>query len=165
MVASNDDSAIGPNDFKKFMMKNNIVITAAAITIGIASAAFIKSFVGSILMPSVYLVIGKIILQNLNNKLYKSVTDIFGDKVDFDFDSFIKDLVTWIFIVVAAYFIMDFVVRRWLLGPSNDDSHHIATAPAPAPALAYPVNLHNVDYPPAPQQMYATTLSSGYASL
>lgn len=143
------NSYSGPNDFKKFLLNNNIVITAAAITIGIASAAFIKSFVGSILMPSVYLLIGRILLQNVNNKLYKSVTDIFGDKVSFDVDLFLKDLITWVLIVIAAYFIMDILVRRWLLGNRTQHTQEatlqkVQSASAPAPV--------------APPQYYTTTL-------
>jgi hypothetical protein len=87
------------------------------------------------------------------------VGDIFGDKADFDFDTFIKDLLTWILIVIAAYFIMDFVVRRWLLAPSPED----LKAPAPAVALAYPINLNNTpaSYDPT---VYTTTLTPDYLS-
>lgn len=158
-----ESDGLSATDFKNFMLKNNLVITAAAITIGIASASFIKSFVGSILMPSVYFVIGKIILQNFHKKLYKTVGDIFGDKADFDFDTFVKDLLTWIFIVIAAYFIMDFVVRRWLLGPSSTD----LKTPAPAAALAYPINLnsqHNNSPASYDPSVYTTTITADYLS-
>ena len=131
----------GPSasDLRDFLTKNNIVLTAAAITIGIASASFIKSFVGNVLMPSVYFVIGKIILQNVNNKLYESVTDIFGDKAEFDFDSFIKELLTWIFIVIGAYLIMDYFIRRWLLAKPDDSPKVLIAHPvSPAPAYSPP---------------------------
>jgi large-conductance mechanosensitive channel len=117
---------LGVNDFKSFLVSNNIIGIAAAMTIGIASAGFIKSFVSSVLMPAVYLVIGKIILQNVNSKLYKGVANIFGDKAEFDFDTFVKELLTWVFIIIGAYLIMDFVVRRWLLASPKP-------APAPVP--------------------------------
>ena len=119
---------LGVNDFKSFLVSNNIIGIAAAMTIGIASAGFIKSFVSSVLMPAVYLVIGKIILQNVNSKLYKGVANIFGDKAEFDFDTFVKELLTWVFIIIGAYLIMDFVVRRWLLA-----SPKLAPAHAPVP--------------------------------
>lgn len=136
---------ISPEDFKEYIIKNNFVVTAAAITIGIASASFIKSFVGSVLMPSVYFVIGKIILQNVSTQLYKSVTDIFGDKASFNLDNFIKEALTWIFIVFGSYLIMDFVIRRWLLQPSTV-SH--------GPALASQAPAARIMTSPAPQHPY-----------
>lgn len=123
---------ISPTDFKDYIIKNNFVVTAAAITIGISSATFIKSFVGNLLMPSVYFVIGKIILQNVNNKLYKTVTDIFGDKASFDLDNFFKELLTWIFIVIGVYLILEFVIRKWLLKATTTNT----LSPAQHPYLS-----------------------------
>lgn len=123
---------LGPSDFKDFLLKNNIIVTAAAITIGIASASFIKSFVSGLLMPLFYLVIGKLILRNVHDKLYNSVSDIFGDKADFNVDGFIRELITWVFIVFGAYILMDFIIRRWVLRATEKERGH---GPAANPAL------------------------------
>lgn len=106
---------IGTQQFKAFMLKDNVILIATAITIGMASTTFIKSFVYSILMPAIYFVIGKVMLQNVSNKLYKSVTDIFGDKVTFHVDTFIKDFLVWFFILIGVYIIMDFLLKRVML--------------------------------------------------
>jgi large-conductance mechanosensitive channel len=117
------------DDFKDFLIRNGIVTTAAAITIGIASATFIKAFVSDILMPAFYFIVGKVILQNVSNRMYKTVTDIFGDKVNFDFDGFAQDFITWVFIVIGAFLIIEYVVRRWFLGL------HKKSSPSPSRAL------------------------------
>lgn len=106
---------IGSDQFKTFMMKDNLIMIATAITIGMASTTFIKSFVYTILMPAIYFVIGKVMLQHMNDTLYNSVTDIFGDKVTFHFDTFIKDFLVWFFILVGVYIVMGFLLDNVML--------------------------------------------------
>ena len=106
---------VGSEQFKGFLMKDNLILIATAITIGMASTTFIKSFVYSILMPAIYFVIGKVMLQNVSNSLYKNVTDIFGDKVTFHVDTFIKDFLVWFFILIGVYLIMDFLLKNVML--------------------------------------------------
>lgn len=110
---------IGTQQFRSFMLKDNVILIATAITIGMASTTFIKSFVYSILMPAIYFVIGKVMLQNVSNKLYKSVTDIFGDKVTFHVDTFVKDFLVWFFILIGVYIVMDFILKRVMLYSSK----------------------------------------------
>lgn len=136
------------DDFKDFLIRNGIVTTAAAITIGIASATFIKGFVADIMMPAFYFVVGKLLLQNVSNRMYKSVTDIFGDKAEFNFDGFLKDFVTWGFIVFAAFLIIEYVVRRWFLG-----LHKKGLVPPPA-------QLTMVTPSPVPRKSYDYVLES-----
>ena len=106
---------VGSNQFKAFMLKDNVIMIATAISVGMASMTFIKSFVYSILMPAVYFVIGKLMLQNVSNALYKNVTDIFGDKATFHVDTFIKDFLVWIFILIGVYIIMDVLLKKFML--------------------------------------------------
>jgi|UniRef100_A0A6C0BHJ1 large-conductance mechanosensitive channel len=142
------------DDFKDFLIRNGIVTTAAAITIGIASATFIKAFVTDILMPACYFIVGKVILQNVSNRMYKSVTDIFGDKVNFDFDGFAQDLITWIFIVIGAFLIIEYVVRRWFLGLHKKNTSQVVSSLTPAHDLLSPSSYNSNTYIPLTPSNY-----------
>lgn len=125
------DTQIG--DFKEFIVKNGVVTAAIAITIGVSTAGFIKAFVSSILMPLVYFIVGKLFLEKVNTGLFKGLTDIFGAKTNFDVIVFLQEFLTWVFVVIGAYLIIEHFVRRWFLGVGvkvNSTSLVHATSPA-----------------------------------
>jgi large conductance mechanosensitive channel len=53
------------NEFKKFIMRGNVLDLAVAVIIGGAFGAIITSFVNDILMPPVGLLLGKVDFANL----------------------------------------------------------------------------------------------------
>lgn len=98
--------------FVEFMIKNNVVATTAGITIGFATATFVKSFVSDVIMPLLFLLI-----VGGSSKLSAKTSSFFGqflhDK-EFRFTNFVSELVTWIVIIVCAYLIIDLVVLKAL---------------------------------------------------
>lgn len=132
-MGGTSDIPLSDNDFKNFLIKNNVVTTAVAITIGISSASFVKSFVVNVMMPGLYILIGNIILKNINNTLYQNLGEMFGEKAFFDFDNLAKDMITWILIVIASYLILEYVIRRWFLGGKPK----IVTTPSTQPMFAF----------------------------
>lgn len=127
------DTQIG--DFKEFIVKNGVVTAAIAITIGVSTAGFIKSFVSTILMPFVYFIIGKLVLENVNTGMFKGLTDVFGAKTNFDVIVFFQEFLTWIFVVIGAYLIIEHFVRRWFLGAGVKVKSVNLIAPSPSPHI------------------------------
>ena len=53
------------NDFKKFVMRGNVMDLAVGVIIGAAFVKIVSSFVGDILMPPLGMLLGKVDLTNL----------------------------------------------------------------------------------------------------
>lgn len=97
------------SNFKDFLVKNGIVSTAASITIGFATATFIKSFVADVIMPLIFLVIvGG--LKHVNSDMGRFLSSFLSSK-EMRFTNFASELVTWVLVVVAAFLVLDLVVR------------------------------------------------------
>lgn len=100
------------SNFKEFIVKNGVVSTAASITIGFASATFIKSFVADVIMPLVFIVIvGG--LKHVNKETSRFFSQFLSSK-ELRFTNFASELVTWVLIIVAAFLVLDLVVRKTL---------------------------------------------------
>ena len=95
-------------DFKKFILENGIVGTAAGVTVGVASKDLILSLSGDIIMPSIIL-----LLQNMNLKSLKNYLP--SGKSKLDFESFFKNIISWILILLLSYVFVK-VTFRYLLG-------------------------------------------------
>jgi len=95
-------------DFKKFILENGIVGTAAGVTVGVASKDLILSLSGDIIMPSIIL-----LLQNMNLKSLKNYLPT--GKSQLDFQSFFKNIISWILILLLSYVFVK-VTFRYLLG-------------------------------------------------
>jgi len=108
MTASYDIAS----SFKEFIVKNGVISTAASITIGFATATFVKSFVADVVMPLIFLVIvGGVSKVNKSSGTFISQ---FLSSKEFKFTNFVSELITWILIVVAAFMVLDLVVRKTL---------------------------------------------------
>lgn len=123
-------------DFKSFIVGNNILTTMAAVTIGFSTGTMIRSFVGDILLPSVYAV--------FVNRI-STLQGAFAPISTLNLDNFVKELITWIMVIVFTYLIIDYVFRRMVLkvpnknpapSPSAGPSMSVSPALAPAPKAA-----------------------------
>ena len=130
--------------FKEFLVKNGVISTAASITIGFATATFIKSFVADVVMPLVFLLavggVGK-----LNKATGNFISQFLADK-EFKFTNFVSEAITWLLIIGASFLVLDMFVRK-TLGPktvASPTTHNVfappsaplaVAAPAPAPVL------------------------------
>ena len=95
-------------DFKKFILENGIVGTAAGVTVGVASTNLILSLSGDIIMPSIIL-----FLQTLNLKSLKHYLPTSKSKLDFE--NFFKNIISWILILLLSYAFVK-VTFNYLLG-------------------------------------------------
>jgi len=98
-------------DFKKFILENGIVGTAAGVTVGVASTNLILSLSGDIIMPSIIL-----FLQTMNLKSLKHYLPTGKSKLDFE--NFFKNIISWILILLLSYAFVK-VTFNYLLGIQN----------------------------------------------
>jgi large-conductance mechanosensitive channel len=94
---------------KNFIIQNNILTTMAAVTIAFSTGTFIRSFVGDIFMPILYSVF--ISRTSLKKKVgLHAFKPISGSNVD----NFVKELCSWIFVILFTFLIIQYVVRRYV---------------------------------------------------
>jgi large conductance mechanosensitive channel len=86
-------------EFKDFLMRGNLVELAVAFVMGLAFAALITTFVDSLIMPIVAMIIGK--------PDFSDLTFTINDAV-FRYGAFITALITFIATAAAIFF---FVVK------------------------------------------------------
>ena len=105
-------------DLKSFVLANNILTTMAGVTIAFSTGVMIRSLVGDIILPILYLLIrrGK-----------PSVSGTFAPINRGNIDNYIKELVSWIFVIIFTFLIIEYLVKRMML------KQPVVTGPA-APA-------------------------------
>ena len=100
--------------FSDFISQNGIVATTAGITIGFATATFVKSLAADIFMPLIFMALAKstgkasFFAKFLTNK-------------EFLFTNFVSELITWVLIVLTAWVVLD-VAYKYLLNTSSSVS-------------------------------------------
>lgn len=80
---------------KTFIVENNIIGTAAGVSIALVTKDIIQSFVGDIVIPSFYFV-----LMSLNINYFSK---ILPGKTVLDFTNFAKQFVSWVLVVIITF--------------------------------------------------------------
>ena len=93
-------------DLKSFVLGNNILTTMAGVTIAFSTGVMIRSLVGDIILPGLYLLIrrGK-----------PSVSGSFAPINRGNVDNYVKELVSWIFVIIFTFLIIEYLVKRMML--------------------------------------------------
>lgn len=97
------------SSFKEFITNNGIIATTAGITIGFATASFIKSFVADVILPIVFL-----LLVKGTGKVSSSTSSFFSkflSNKEFMFTNFVSELITWVLIILTAWLILELVFK------------------------------------------------------
>jgi hypothetical protein len=71
------------------------------------------------MMPVVYIVIGKYMLRHMSSKAFSKLTQLFEDRSTVKLDEFFRDFLTWIFIILGSYILLNFFVKKWFLGQDD----------------------------------------------
>jgi large conductance mechanosensitive channel len=82
-------------DFKKFLLRGNVVDLAVAVVVGTAFGAVVKALVADLLTPIIALIFGKPSFQNLSFTINGSHF-LYGD--------FINVVITFVSIAAAVFF-------------------------------------------------------------
>ena len=127
------------DSFKTFLAGNGVISTAAGITIGFATATFVKSFVADVIMPLIFLLLVNVVSRI--NKKGGSFFEKFLANKEFRFTNFVSEFVTWILIIIAAFLILDLFVRKYLVAQnvqSTASGNVFAPQVVPQPPVPQP---------------------------
>lgn len=104
----NTEMPISFNDFKQFLVANNVLAIAAGLAFGQATLQLIKSFVADIMLPSAYLAVVTAIrvahplaFPTFENKLHPT--------------AFLGESITYLAIVASAFFLINNIFKDFVL--------------------------------------------------
>jgi large conductance mechanosensitive channel len=111
-------------DFKKFVLRGNVVDLAVAVVIGTAFAAVVKALVADLITPIIAVIFGKPSFENLSFTINGSHF-LYGD--------FINNLITFVSIAAAVFFfvvapITHLMARRAQEGPDTKECPECTSA-------------------------------------
>jgi large conductance mechanosensitive channel len=99
-------------DFKKFLLRGNVVDLAVAVVIGTAFAAVVKALVADLLTPIIALIFGKPNFGALSFTLNSSHF-LYGD--------FINNVITFVSIAAAVFFFVVAPVNHMMARRAQED--------------------------------------------
>jgi large conductance mechanosensitive channel len=99
-------------EFKKFLLRGNVVDLAVAVVIGTAFAAVVKALVADLLTPIIALIFGKPSFGDLSFTLNSSHF-LYGD--------FVNNLITFMSIAAAVFFFVVAPVNRLTARRAKED--------------------------------------------
>lgn len=118
------------NDFKKFIMKGNVLDLAVAVIIAGAFGAIVTSFTKDILMPPIGLALGDVDFTQLKYVLKAATLGVDGavvkPAVTINYGMFIKYIVD--FLIIA--FVLFLVVRAYTKAQERKKKEEEVAAPA-----------------------------------
>lgn len=114
-------------DFKSFLIGNNILTVAAAVTIAFSTGTMIRSLTADIVLPSVY----RLFAKNI-----KTLSGAFAPINKLNLDNFVKEVISWIMVIVLTFLLIEYVIRRWMLKTPSTISTPLGGGPPPPAAVA-----------------------------
>ena len=99
-------------DFRKFLLRGNVVDLAVAVVVGTAFAAVVKALVADLLTPIIALIFGKANFESLSFTLNSSHF-LYGD--------FINALITFVSIAAAVFFFVVTPVNTLMARRAQED--------------------------------------------
>ncbi len=89
-------------DLKTFIIQNKILGTIAGVTIAFSSGTMIRSLVGDIILPTIYLLMGKMGIETFNPLPPVNVA------------SFLKEFVSWGFVIIITFMLIDYIFKKYV---------------------------------------------------
>ena len=115
-------------DFKKFVLRGNVVDLAVAVVIGTAFAAVVKALVADLITPIIAVIFGKPSFENLSFTINGS---------HFLYRDFINSLITFLSIAAAVFFFVVAPITHLMARRAQEDPD---TKECPECTSAIPVN-------------------------
>jgi large conductance mechanosensitive channel len=99
-------------DFKKFLLRGNVVDLAVAVVVGTAFAALVKALVADILTPIIAMLFGKPNFESLSFTINGSHF-LYGD--------LLNNLITFLSVAAAVFFFVVVPVNRLMAHRAKED--------------------------------------------
>jgi len=110
------DPQLFRENLKTFIIDNGIIGTMAGVSIGIVTKDLITSLVGDIIIPVIIILLLKLNIPYLTKILPGN------GKASLNITTFIKQLISWVFIIIISFVFIKGAVER-LLGIDNSKKH------------------------------------------
>ena len=127
------------SDFKKFVLRGNVVDLAVAVVVGVAFTAMITAFVGDLITPLIAAIFGKPNFSNLSFTLHQST---------FKYGSFLNALLSFVIIATVVFFSvvvpLNALMKRLNLLPTEEPKPE--TRECPECLSEIPVAAHKCAY-------------------
>lgn len=107
------------DSFKDFIISNNIITTMAAVTIAFSTGTMIRSLAGDIILPALYALIFS---------RFKSFSGAFAPINKLNTDNFIKELLSWIIVIIVTFLLIGYVFRLWLTTAKKKEDNSTSVA-------------------------------------
>ena len=102
------DQMIDMQNFKKFLMDNNIIATTAGVLIGYSAWDFIQSFVGDLILPGFYfLIIGRFVKNDFVSSIFEPVNRL-------NLPKFFTRLISFSVVLVFTFLFIQYIIKNWL---------------------------------------------------
>jgi len=103
------------SDFKKFVLRGNVVDLAVAVVVGVAFTATVTAFVADLITPLIAAIFGKHDFADLSFQLHRST---------FRYGSFLNALLTFLIVATVVFFAvvvpLTALMRRLNLLPTEE---------------------------------------------
>ncbi len=113
------------NDFKKFIIRGNVVDLAVAVIIGGAFGKIVTSFVNDVIMPLIGILLGKVDFKTLKWVIEEAVGDT--PEVAVNYGMFIQNIVDFVIIGFVIFLMVKLIEK------SRKKTEVAPEAPAPTP--------------------------------
>jgi large-conductance mechanosensitive channel len=108
-------------NFKKFLLDNNIIATTAGVLIAYSAWDFIQSFVGDLVLPGIYfLFIQRFITNGFVSSVFEPVNRL-------NLPKFIARLISFTVVILFTFLFIQYVIKNWL----TDNTLTTPTLPTP----------------------------------
>jgi large-conductance mechanosensitive channel len=101
-------------EFQEFVYKNNLIATSAGFSIGIITAEFVKSFVNSVLLP-----VFSVVFYSIFPESFMPIPKMTYELLLGHGGHFLLNMVYWITILFSAYFLLEFIFARQIVGTKS----------------------------------------------
>ena len=123
-------------DFKKFIMKGNIVDMAVGVVVGGAFGKIVTSLVNDIITPLISLATGKVMLTDLKWVIKEAVLseagEIVKNEVAVTYGNFIQMIIDFLIIALSIFIVLRVMVKaQQKLDSLKKKEEEAAEAPAP----------------------------------
>lgn len=99
---------IDMQNFKQFLLDNNIIATTAGVLIGYSAWDFIQSFVGDLIFPGLYFLIVRQFVKN------EFVSSVFEPVNKLNLPKFFTRLISFTFVIIFTFLFIQYVIRNWV---------------------------------------------------
>ena len=112
------------SDFKKFVLRGNVVDLAVAVVVGVAFTAMITAFVADIVTPLIAAIFGKPDFANLSFRIHNST---------FKYGSFLNAVISFLIIATVVFFAvvvpLTALMRRLNVLPTDEPKPETRSCP------------------------------------